>query len=67
MRVGAEVLVLNNRMSPELAGAFGIVIWRRGKWWVRVRIDKHEHRVKPHRVAVSALNALLDLICTRTA
>lgn len=42
MRVGAEVLVLNNPMSPELAGAFGIVIWRRGKWWVRVRIDKHE-------------------------
>ena len=42
MKVGTSVHIIDNVMHPELVGSVGVVIWRRGKWRVRVRIDKHE-------------------------
>lgn len=47
IRVGTKARIMDNLVHPNLAGSEATVIWRRGKRWVRVRVDTHAQPLGP--------------------
>ena len=47
IRIGTSIHIKRNAMQPKLVGKTGVVIWRRGQKWCRVRLDDHAEPLGP--------------------